>query len=420
MNDDVVAVLRRHLERLHDPSLRPPGSRLCEFVAWGVPMYMPGVEPTPDGGGPMKAAFTDPGFSRLYAGVTASMVGDSIMLLVLSMWVKTLTGSNAMAGLTFFFMVIPSLFAPLMGVWLDRVRRKPFLVWGNVASAVMVLPLVLVRDESDVWIIWGVAFLYGVSFVVLPAALNGLLKEMVPEDLLVDANASLQTTKEAFRIFGPLLGAALFAWTGGWLVALVDAVSFAAAAAVIASIPLREERPERDDSHLLAQIVAGLRHLVADRVLANMLVGFGLTMLVLGFCEASIYALLDAFDKPATYAGVFVTIQGVGAIAGGLSAGWLIRRAGEVAASALGLVILALTMLGIAAARDLWFMLACAGFMGVSLPLLTIGYLTLLQKRTPAGPDGPGVDGGRGRDVGAGRGLPWPSARPWCRCSTTG
>jgi predicted MFS family arabinose efflux permease len=218
---------------------------------------------------------------------------------------------------------------------------------------------------------------------VLPAALNGLLKEMVPEDLLVDANASLQTTKEAFRIFGPLLGAALFAWVGGWLVALLDAASFAAAAAVIASIALHEQAPEREESHFRAQMVAGLRHLVADRVLANVLVGFGLTMLVLGFCEASIYALLDAFDKPATYAGVFVTIQGIGAIAGGLSAGWLIRRTGEVAACAIGLAILALTMLGIAATTSLAFMLACAGLMGVSLPLLTVGYLTLIQKRTP-------------------------------------
>ncbi len=231
--------------------------------------------------------------------------------------------------------------------------------------------------------IWSVAFLYGVSFVVLPAALNGLLKEMMAEEHLVDANASLQTTKQAFRLFGPLVGAALFAWAGGWLVALLDAASFVVAAAVIASIPVREEAPQRDDSRLLAQIGAGLRHLVADRVLANMLVGFGLTMLVLGFCEASIYALMDAFDKPATFAGVFVTVQGVGAIAGGLSAGWLIRRTGEVAASALGLVILALTMLGIAVAGDLTFMLVCAGVMGVSLPLLTIGYLTLIQKRTP-------------------------------------
>ena len=86
-------------------------------------------------------------------------------------------------------------------------RRKPLLVWGNIASAFAVLPLVLVRDAGDVWLIWVVAFLYGVSFVVLPAALNGLLKELMPDDLLVDANSSLQTTKESFRLFGPLVGA---------------------------------------------------------------------------------------------------------------------------------------------------------------------------------------------------------------------
>src|SRR3954470_20954881 len=102
----------------------------------------------------MRNVFAQPGFPRLFGGLSTSMLGDSIMLLVLSMWVKTLTGSNAMAGLTFFFMVVPSLFGPLMGVWLARVRRRPFLVWGNLASALMVLPLVLVRDESDVWIIW--------------------------------------------------------------------------------------------------------------------------------------------------------------------------------------------------------------------------------------------------------------------------
>ena len=71
----------------------------------------------------MKAAFKTPGFPRLYAGLTASMVGDSILLLVLSMWVKTLTGSNAQAGLTFFFMMVPALFAPLMGVWLESMSR---------------------------------------------------------------------------------------------------------------------------------------------------------------------------------------------------------------------------------------------------------------------------------------------------------
>ena len=331
----------------------------------------------------MKAAFARPGFSRLYAGLTASMFGDSIMLLVLSMWVKTLTGSNAQAGLTFFFMVIPALFAPLLGVWIDRMRRKPLLVWGNIASAFAVLPLVLVRDAGDVWLIWVVAFLYGVSFVVLPAALNGLLKELMPDDLLVDANSSLQTTKESFRLFGPLVGAALFAWTGGWLVAVIDAASFLAAAAVIATIAIREEAPVRDEAHLREQMLAGLRHLAGDRVLGHVLVGFGMTMLVIGFVEASIYALLDAFDKPATYAGVFVTVQGAGAVVGGLASSRLIRRVGEIAASVLGLALLAVSIGGCAAAPSMAVVLVFAGLMGVSLPVLFIAFTTLVQRRSP-------------------------------------
>jgi DNA-binding transcriptional ArsR family regulator len=48
LNEEIEAVLRRHLDRLTDTAGRPPGSRLCEFVFWGVPMYLPGVEPTPD------------------------------------------------------------------------------------------------------------------------------------------------------------------------------------------------------------------------------------------------------------------------------------------------------------------------------------------------------------------------------------
>src|SRR5512141_1266335 len=105
----------------------------------------------------MRQAFRQPGFTRLYAGLTTSMFGDSVMLLVLSMWVKSLTGSNAQAGLTFFFMGVPALLAPLMGIGIDRVRRKPLLVWGHVASGLMVLPLVLVRGPDQVWIIWSVA-----------------------------------------------------------------------------------------------------------------------------------------------------------------------------------------------------------------------------------------------------------------------
>ncbi len=150
----------------------------------------------------MRAAFGTPGFKRLYLGLTASMLGDSLMLIVLSMWVKQLTGSNGAAGLTFLWLTIPALMAPLFGYVVDRVPRRAFLVGVNLGSALAMMPLLLVRDASDVWIIYTVAFLYGVSFVVMPAALNGLLKDMLREEVLVEANASLSVTREALRLVG--------------------------------------------------------------------------------------------------------------------------------------------------------------------------------------------------------------------------
>ncbi len=47
LNAQVRELAKRHLERLEDPAARPSGSRLCEFVSWGVPTYLPGQEPTP-------------------------------------------------------------------------------------------------------------------------------------------------------------------------------------------------------------------------------------------------------------------------------------------------------------------------------------------------------------------------------------
>ena len=331
----------------------------------------------------MRKAFQQTGFTRLFAGLTTSMLGDSVMLLVLSMWVKTLTGSNGAAGLTFFWMMIPALFAPLYGMYIDRIKRKPLLVWGNVISALMVLPLLVVRDAGDVWIVYVVAFLYGISFVVLPAGLNGLLKEMIPDDLLVEANSSLQTTKEGFRLIGPLVGAALFGMFGGGAVAVVDSLSFLVAALIIASIPLREKAPERIEQHWWHEMTGGIKHLAHEPVLRHTLVAFALMLIVIGFTEASIYAVLDFFGKPPTFAGVVVTVQGVGAIAGGLTTSRWVRRLGEAGTVTVGMALLAVGLAIVALTSTLWVTLAAVVVLGYSLPLTFIAFMTMLQRRTP-------------------------------------
>ena len=331
----------------------------------------------------MRKAFAQKGFGRLFTGVSTSMFGDSVMLIVLSMWVKSLTGSNAAAGMTFFWLVLPSLFAPVFGLFVDRVRRRPLLVWANVASGVCVLPLLLVRDAGDVWLIYAVAFVYGISFVVVPAGLNGLLKEVMPPRLLVEANASLQTIKESFRLVGPLAGAALFSALGGGAVAVVDAASFLVAAAVIGSMRVHEDQPVRSAQHWRLELTEGIRHIWYDVLLRHTLVALGVTVLVVGFCESAIFAVTDAFGRPVEFIGVLLTVQGVGAIAGGLTASRIVRRCGEAGTLAVSLGLLAVGAALMALAPSLWLVFLAVVTFGYALPPMMIAFGTLMQLRTP-------------------------------------
>ena len=211
----------------------------------------------------MRRTFARPGFRALFAGVSTSMFGDSLMLIVLSMWVKSLTGSNGAAGMTFFWLVVPSLFAPLFGLFVDRVRRRPLLVWGNVASAVCVLPLLLVRDAGDVWLIYGVAFAYGISFVVIPAGLNGLLKEMMPDGPAGRGELLAADDKESFRLVGPLAGAVLFSALRVAAPSRCSTPSSFLVAAVVIGVDAgcSEQTPGARQQHWWHELTEGIRHL---------------------------------------------------------------------------------------------------------------------------------------------------------------
>ena len=132
------------------------------------------------------------------------------------MWVKTLTGSNAAAGMTFFWLCIPRCSRRSSALVVDRVQAA-----GRCSSGPTwpvgrrVLPLLLVRDAGDVWLIYAVAFVYGISLRRRPGrAQRPAQGGDAAERLLVEANASLQTVKETFRLVGPLAGAALFVGAG--------------------------------------------------------------------------------------------------------------------------------------------------------------------------------------------------------------
>ena len=94
-------------------------------------------------------------------GWTLSQFGDWAMIIVLGVWAKSLTGSNADAGLVFFALALPSLFAPMSGVIVDRLRRRPLLIAAYSIEAVGVLALLFVHSRKELWLLYAFAVFTG-------------------------------------------------------------------------------------------------------------------------------------------------------------------------------------------------------------------------------------------------------------------
>jgi MFS family permease len=331
----------------------------------------------------MRDLLHDRRFRLVFVGQATSMLGDSVMLIVLAIWVKDLTGSSGLAGAVMLAVIAPSLLSPLLGWGIDRLRRRPVLVWTNLASAAALVPLFAVQGRGQVWIVYFVALLYGVSFSVNSAGLAGLLKYVVASERLAEANAVLRTVREGLRLVGPLAGAGLYAVAGARTVVVVDLVSFLAAAATLISITVREDPAPTVELSWLREAGAGFRHLFADLDLRRTTLAVAGALLVFGSLESAIFAYVDhGLHRPATFVGILEAGMGAGSIAGALLAPGLIRRFGEPLTVAAGLAAMALGT-GPLVYPNTAMALSVLPVLGLGVSFLVVAFATLLQRRTP-------------------------------------
>ena len=316
-------------------------------------------------------------------GWTVSQFGDWAMFIVLGVWTKALTGSNSQAGLVFFFLALPSLFAPLSGIVVDRVRRRPLLIAVYSVEAVVILALLFVHSRADVWIIYAITVFYGAAGTLAGSARSGLLTTTLPRDLLADANGIFQSVREGLRLIAPLAGAGIYAAAGGGIVALLDSASFVACVIAIALMRQTEPRFERVEHRFVAEAIAGARHIFHTLPLRQMVAATGGALLVAGFSETIIFAVLaQGLHKPPSFFGVLSSLQGAGAIAGGLTAPRLLRRVGDVWLGGAGMMLFSIGDLTFVSS-SLPLILIGIAVAGVGISWLIVALYTAMQVRTP-------------------------------------
>ena len=319
----------------------------------------------------------------LLTGQTLSMFGDWMMFIALAIWAKVLTGSSSAAGLVFFVLALAGLVAPLGGLVVDRVRKRPLMIGTHLALAAVMCLLLFVHDRGDVWILYVVAALYGLGGDVFAAARSSMLKAMLPDELLADANGAYQSIREGLRLVAPLAGAGIFAAFGGAAVALVDAGTFLLSATTLVALRFTEPEPAPREQRFLREVSAGISHIGRVRVLRELTTGIGAVLLFAGFSETIMFAVTsEGLHRSPSFIGVVGSAQGVGAILGGVTAARLIRRMGELRLAGIGVLLFGL-------GDSMWLVpntglvLGGAAVAGVGIAWAIVALATAYQVRSP-------------------------------------
>ncbi len=335
-----------------------------------------------------------------------SLIGDWLLRTGLAFQVYVLTGSTlASGGLLLASFVPPVVLGSLAGVFVDRWDRRKTMIVTNVLNAVVLLPLLAVRDESAIWIVYGVVLAQSCLQQFFSPAEQSLVPVLVDSQQLVTANALNSQIRDLARLIGAALGGVLAAVGGLTLLALADAATFLIAVALIAGMRHRHVRPTVEQQSaggaikkLKAEWTEGLRLCVAGQAMRLLFV----FCLVTGAGEGVMSTLFAPFVSSelggdGTAYGLIVSSQAVGGIIGGLVAAAIGSRLPAatmwgIGAFCFGLVDLTLFCYPLIS-DSLIPAFVCMIIVGLPGAFTVAGMMTVFQNLT--------VDGTRGRIFGA-------------------
>ena len=205
-------------------------------------------------------------FGLLFSGQAVSQIGDSMNKVALLWFVYDMTGSAFKMTIIGLLQTIPPLvFGPLFGVYLDRMKKKPVMIWVDLirTGLVVLIPLLYTMKALTLELLYILVFATSIVSTVFGPALASAVPLLVRRAQLTAANALIQSTNNVGLLIGPAVSGIGIAMLGAHNVLYLDAATFLVSALCLMPIRLHEthQAPVRlaDTVTIFQDLLVGFR-----------------------------------------------------------------------------------------------------------------------------------------------------------------
>jgi Na+/melibiose symporter-like transporter len=286
-----------------------------------------------------RGLWRDPDFFKLWLGQTVSKFGSGITGSALSLAAVLVLGASAtqmglLSAAAILPLVVLGLFA---GVWVDRLRRRPVLIWADLGRALILLtvPAAALAGQLSLAQLFLVAAGTGALTVIFDVAYQAYVPDLVGRRRVLEANSKLAASEALAEVTTPGLAGLLVALISAPMAVLLDAVSFVFSALCIALVrrPEVNARPAvgggKGEQDVRREIGEGLR-LVAGNPYLRAIAGYAAVQSFFGSFIGALYALfvLQELGLGPVLLGVAIGIGGASNLLGTFLVGPVTRRFG--------------------------------------------------------------------------------------------
>lgn len=325
----------------------------------------------------------------MWWGLTVSLVGDGIFFVALPLQVLDLRNDPTALTIVLVAWTLPMVaFLMIGGVLSDRLERRKILILAVTLQglAVGLIGVLGVAGVLEIWHLLVLAAIYGVGEAMFGPAFGSIVPDLVPTELLVQANALDNLSRPlALRVAGPALGGIIIATIGLGNAFLVDAGTFVVGMIAFLLIAKRPAAATSTSGFIWTEIKVGLSYVRSQSWLWGGFVSIAVGLLVFyGPWQTLVpFVVINKLNGNESDLAMILSVGGVGAVISSLIIGQRSLPKQYLTAMYLAFGVGTLMLTGFGLATETWHAAAASFMMQALLTAGIITWATTLHRMVP-------------------------------------